>query len=90
MSTIIVGVDESQGSSDAIALASSLAGVTGLKLMLVNVFPLSEPPSPALNPDFAGYLRQDSEELLERLRKADGDETVEVRSIPNPSPAHGL
>ena len=90
MSTIIVGVDESQGSSDAIALASSLAGFAGGKIMLVNVFPLSEPPSSALNPDFAGYLRQDSEELLERLRNADGDKTVEVRSIPNPSPAHGL
>ena len=90
MSKIIVGVDESQGSNDAIALASGLAGITGSTLMLVNVFPLREPPSPAVNPDFEGYLRQDSQELLERLRNAHGDGTVEVRAIPNPSPAHGL
>ena len=90
MSKIIVGVDGSQGSKDAIALASGLAGTTGSTLMLVNVFPLREPPSPAVNPDFEGYLRQDSQELLERLRNAHGDETVEVRATPRPSPAHGL
>ena len=39
MSKIIVGVDQSEGSNDAIALASSLAGITGAELMLVNVFP---------------------------------------------------
>ena len=43
MGKIIVGVDESQGSSDAIALASSLARITGSTLMLVNVFPYDHP-----------------------------------------------
>ena len=90
MSKIIVGVDESQGSSDAIALASGLAGITGAKLTLVNVFPYDEHPSRALNREFEEYLRQDSQELLERLRSTNGDETVEVRAIPNPSPPHGL
>jgi len=90
MSKIIVGVDESQGSSDAIALASGLAGITGSKLMLVNVFPYDEHPSRALNREFEEYLRQDSHELLKRLRSTHGDETVEVNAIPNPSPAHGL
>ena len=37
MSKIIVGVDQSEGSNDAIALASSLAAITGAELMLVNV-----------------------------------------------------
>ena len=49
MSTIIVGVDESQGSIDAIALASSLAGISGSELMLVNVFPYDLHPSRAAN-----------------------------------------
>jgi len=90
MSKIIVGVDESAGSADAIALASRLAGMTGATLMLVNVYPYDIHPSRALNYDFEGYLREDSAEMLERLRSAQADETIEIKAIPNPSPAHGL
>jgi nucleotide-binding universal stress UspA family protein len=90
MSKIIVGVDESPGSADAIALASSLAGMAGAQLLLVNVFPYDDHPSRAVNAPFENYLRQDSTELLERLRKANGDESVEIKAVPNPSPAHGL
>ena len=90
MSKIIVGVDESAGSADAIALASSLAGMTGATLMLVNVFPYDVHPSRAVNYDFEAYLRQDSTEMLERMRSAQGDETIEIKAIPNPSSAHGL
>ena len=90
MSKIIVAVDESQGSSDAIALASTLAGITGSTLMLVNVFPYDRAPSRASNREFEAYLREDSRELLERLRDAPGDETVELKAVANPSPAHGL
>jgi nucleotide-binding universal stress UspA family protein len=90
MSKIIVGVDESPGSADAIALASSLAGVTGAKLMLVNVYPYDVHPSRALNYEFESYLHEDSVELLERLSKAHGDASVETKAVPNPSPAHGL
>ena len=90
MSKIIVGVDESPGSADAISLASSLAGMTGAKLMLVNVFPYDVHPSRAGNYEFEAYMRQDSVELLERLRTAHGDETIEIKAIPNPSSAHGL
>lgn len=90
MSKIIVGVDESPGSADAIALASSLAGMTGATLMLVNVFPYDDHPSRAVNAEYEAILRQDSTELLERLREANGDESVEIHASPNPSPAHGL
>ncbi|MGZ8512353.1 MAG: universal stress protein, partial [Candidatus Limnocylindria bacterium] len=90
MPKIIVGVDGSQGSKDAIALASGLAGTTGSTLTLVNVFPYDEHPSRGLNREFEEYLRQDSQELLERLRSTHGDETVEVRAVPHPSPPHGL
>jgi len=90
MSKIIVAVDESQGSSDAIALASTLAGITDSTLTLVNVFPYDLTPSRASNRQFEEYLRRDSRELLERLRDAHGDEAVELRTIANPSPSHGL
>ena len=90
MSKIIVAVDESQGSSDAIALASTLAGITGSTLTLVNVFPYDPAPSRGANREFEEYLRRDSRELLERLRDAHGDEAVDLKPIANTSPAHGL
>jgi nucleotide-binding universal stress UspA family protein len=89
MRKIIVGVDQSEGSNDAIALASSLAGITGAELMLVNVFPYDTRPSRALNSEFEAYLRQDSEELLERLSGA-LDASVETKAVPNTTAAHGL
>jgi nucleotide-binding universal stress UspA family protein len=90
MSKIIVGVDASEGASDAISLASGLAGITGAQLVLVNVFPYDRHPSRAVNTAFEHYLRQDSTELLERLRSGLGDDTVEIRAVPNTSSAHGL
>jgi nucleotide-binding universal stress UspA family protein len=89
MSKIIVGVDQSEGSNDAITLASSLAGITGAELMLVNVFPYDQRPSRAVNAAFEAYLRKDSLELLERLRGS-LDASVEVKAVANHSPAHGL
>jgi nucleotide-binding universal stress UspA family protein len=90
MSKVIVAVDASQGASDAIALASKLAGITGSTLMLVNVFPYDLHPSRGSNREFEAYMRQDSIDLLERLRTAHGDESIEVKAIANPSPSHGL
>ena len=90
MSKIIVGADQSEGSSDAITLASTLAAITGAQLMLVNAYPYDTRPSRALNDSFEAYLRQDSHELLERLPHDLGDDTVEVRAVANHSPAHGL
>jgi hypothetical protein len=46
MRKIIVGVDDSHRSSDAIALASRLARLTGSTLLLVNVLPRHHHPSP--------------------------------------------
>jgi len=90
MSKIIVGVDGSEGSNDAVSLASSLAGITGAELMLVNVFPYELHPNRAANPAFKEYLKRDSEDLLAGLLRELGVEGTEVRSVPNPSPAHGL
>jgi nucleotide-binding universal stress UspA family protein len=89
MSKIIVGVDQSDSSNDAVALASSLAGITGAEVMLVNVFPYDIRPSRMLNAEFETYLRKDSNELLERVR-SELDLVAEIKAIANPSPAHGL
>jgi nucleotide-binding universal stress UspA family protein len=90
MSKIIVGVDESAGSADAISLASGLAGLTGATVMLVNVFPYDQTPSRAVNREYEEFLRRDSHALLERLRSELGDESFELGTVPNPSPAQGL
>ena len=90
MSKIIVGVDQSDGSNDAIALASSLSGITGAALVLANVYPYDTRPSRALNATYEAYLRTDSHALLERLRTQLGEEAVGVKSVANHSPAHGL
>jgi nucleotide-binding universal stress UspA family protein len=89
MNKIIVGVDQSEGSNDAITLASTLATITGAELMLANVFPYDTQPSRALNGEFEAYLRNDSHKLLERLSSEIGG-AVETKAIPNPSAAHGL
>ena len=90
MSKIIVGVDESAGSADAIALASSLAGLSGAELVLVNVFPYDGHPSRAINPAYERYLRQDSEALLERVRGEHGLDAATTRAVASPSAAHGM
>jgi nucleotide-binding universal stress UspA family protein len=90
MTKIIVAVDESQGSRDAIALARTLAGATGSTLTFANVFPYDLQPSRAANGEFEEYLRQDSRALLERLRDAHGNASVELKAIANASAAHGL
>jgi nucleotide-binding universal stress UspA family protein len=89
MSKIIVGVDQSEGSGDAIALASSLAGITGAELLLANVFDYDAVPSRAINEALETQLRDGSQALLERAR-GELDVVAEVRSVANPSPAHGL
>ena len=91
MSKIIVGVDGSDTSRDAIALASGLAGLTGSTLVLANVFPYDTSPSRTLNRQFEEFLREDANAVLERLRATvDDGLTVDTSTVPNPSPAHGL
>lgn len=91
MSKIIVGVDRSDGSRDAIALASGLAGLNGSTLVLANVFPYDKTPSRAINREFEAYLRDDAKSILEQLRDTvDAAVPVETQAIPNPSAPHGL
>jgi nucleotide-binding universal stress UspA family protein len=88
---IIVGVDGSDGSRDAIALASRLARLTGSVLMLADVFPYDGSPHRALDREFEAYLRDEAKQVLERLRTTiDGSLSVETCMVPHPSPPHGL
>ena len=91
MSKIIVGADGSDGSRDALPLATRLAGVTGSTLVLANVFPFDVTPSGTLNREFEEHLRRDADATLELLRKSlDANTPVETCKVPNPTAAHGL
>ena len=91
MSKIIVGADGSDGSRDALPLASRLAGITGSTLVLANVFPYDVTPSGTLNREFEQHLSRDADATLELLRKTlDANTSVETCKVPNSSAAHGL
>ncbi len=91
MSKIIVGVDESDRSKDAVALAALLARGTGAELQLVCAYPYDDVPGRAANAGYRQYLREDAEAAIERAM--DGIEDlpqVRSRPIPEVSPAKGI
>ncbi len=91
MSKIIVGVEESERSKDAVALAALLARGTGAELLLVCAYPYDDVPGRAANAGYRQYLREDAEAAIERAM--DGIEDlpqVRSRPIPEVSPAKGI
>jgi nucleotide-binding universal stress UspA family protein len=91
VSKIIVGVDESDRSKDAVALAALLARGTGAELVLVCAYPYDDVPGRGANTGYRQYLREDAEAAIERA--VDGiDELPLLRSrpIPETSPAKGI
>jgi len=91
VSKIIVGVDESDRSKDAAALAALLARGTDAEILLVCAYPYDDVPGRAARTDYRRYLRQDAEAALERA-KADISETTRMRTlaIAEVSPAKGI
>lgn len=93
MSTIVIGVDNSSRSTDAIALGRRLASVSKAHVLIASAFPYSDIPSRASNSVYRAALRDDAIEVAqgmsERLEGIPADR-VHVRVIAQPSPAHGL
>ncbi|HET8951725.1 MAG TPA: universal stress protein [Solirubrobacteraceae bacterium] len=88
MSKIIVGVDESERSQDAAALAARLARGTGAELLLVCAYPYDDHPSRSANAEYRRYLREDALAALERAAGALPDDVPAERlAIPEVSPA---
>lgn len=90
MPEIIVGIDASPGSEDALAFARRLAGATGAALRLASAYPYVELAGRAASPEFGELLRGDTLSLLERMRSTLGDDTIPVHAIADPSPARTL
>jgi nucleotide-binding universal stress UspA family protein len=91
VSKIIVGVDESERSKDAVALAGLLARGTGAELVLVCAYPYDDVPSRAANATYRQYLREDAEAAIARAMEGiDELPQVRTRPIPEVSPAKGI
>jgi nucleotide-binding universal stress UspA family protein len=93
VSTILIGVDASERSEDAIALGRRLASASGARVELVCVFPYDDSPNRAANAMYREYLAADAEKTITRLRAGlDGlpDEQVATRIVANYSPPRAL
>ena len=91
MSKIIVGVDESDRSRDAVALAALLARGSDAELVLVSAYPYDDVPGRAAHTGYRQYLREDAEGALKRAT-SDMGELPQVRLLPiaEVSPAKGI
>ena len=93
MSTIVIGVDASSRSKDAIALGRRLASVSKAHVVVASAFPYSDVPSRASNSTYRAALRDDAQDVAramsERLEGIEPDR-VHTRVLAQPSPAHGL
>jgi nucleotide-binding universal stress UspA family protein len=93
VSTIVIGVDASSRSKDAIALGRRLASVSNAHVIVASAFPYSDVPSRSSNSVYRAALRDDATEVArgmsDRLEGIPADH-VHVRVMAEPSPAHGL
>lgn len=91
MNTIVVGVDGSPQSQDAVSFAGRLAGATGARLRLVCAYRYSSPAGGAEVPIERTALREEAQATLTRARAAlDAAADVETQTIADPSPARAL
>jgi nucleotide-binding universal stress UspA family protein len=92
VSTILIGVDDSQRSEDAIAFGRRLAEDSGAKILVACAYPYDDSPSRASNAAYRAALR---DEALETARTMAGSldaptERANYAVTPNTSPAHAL
>jgi nucleotide-binding universal stress UspA family protein len=91
MSKIIVGVDGSDRSDDALALASSLARGTAAEIVLVRAYPYDDGAVHLGDSSRRHHLREDAQQTLDRLRAhADASLRITTRTIADSSPSRAL
>jgi nucleotide-binding universal stress UspA family protein len=93
MSTILVGVDDSERSLDAVAFARALALASDAKVVIASSFPYDDAPSRAANLEFRAALEADAERTARGMaRRLDGvpGERVSLRTPARTSAPHAL
>ena len=93
MSTILIGVDASERSEDAIAFGRRLADVADARVVVANAYPYSDVPSRASNAAYRNALREDAlvtaRRMRDRLERVNDDRTT-ISIVADPSPAKAL
>jgi nucleotide-binding universal stress UspA family protein len=89
VSTILIGVDNSERSEDATAFGRRIAEATGADILVANAYPYSDVPSRAANATYRAILRDDALEIAKRHAAPLGKDAWYVVAA-NPSPAHAL
>ena len=91
MSKIIVGVDGSDRSDDALALASSIARSTAAEIVLARAYPYDDAVGHVGDSARRHDLREAAQDVLDRVREhSDTDLHVTTRTIADPSPSRAL
>jgi nucleotide-binding universal stress UspA family protein len=91
VSKIIVGVDGSDRSDDALALASSLARRTAAEIVLARAYPYDDTAAHLGASMRRHHLREEAQQILDRLReRADTTLRITTRTIADPSPSRAL
>jgi nucleotide-binding universal stress UspA family protein len=91
MSTIVVGIDDSLRSQDAVALAADLARAGGAGVLAVCAYPFDDRPAAHFNPVMRGPLREAAEDTLERLcEPLSGLACIRRVPVADTSPARAL
>jgi nucleotide-binding universal stress UspA family protein len=89
--TIVVGVDDSPRSEDAIALARALAEAAGANVLAVCAFPYDDRPEAHFNPAMRPALQELADATLERLcEPLTDDARVRRLAVGDVSPARAL
>jgi nucleotide-binding universal stress UspA family protein len=93
VSTIVIGVDTTERSEDAIVFGHRLAEASGASVIVACAFPYSDIPSRAANLSYRHALAEEATRTaLEKRAGLEGfpDDRVRIRVIANPSAPHAL
>jgi nucleotide-binding universal stress UspA family protein len=93
VTTILIGVDGSARSEDAVAFGRRLAGATSGRVVVANAFPYSDIPSRAANLTYREALKTDATRTARRMSELLSNvpsERIHTAVAANPSPPHAL
>lgn len=82
MTSILIGVDDSPRSEDAVAFAGTLAAASGATVVLACAFPYDDTPSRVANPELRALLGAQAEETLRRAAaRLEGVDPARVKTV---------
>jgi nucleotide-binding universal stress UspA family protein len=93
VSTILIGVDDTERSQDAIAFGRRLADAAGADVIVGCAFPYSDVPSRAANAAYREALAEEARTTARAMReRLEGipEERSQIRIMANTSPPHAL